>query len=333
MSNRWDKNNINITCDDTALDTLKSLLVKLRRMGIEGSSREIKIEDEPETYDWDGDGPNQIGTISINGEEIQENMLTTNKNLQKIQEIMFLSKTKASTLVNMDSFSKIIFLVSIFFAGISSSVLTFRSPSRASKKQEGYLVTMLVISFLSSATMSLINYLVKKQMIVNFLSSREGQDFLLKKQLNIDNLLSLVNKMRQDFINVKENILKMSPNNSVKIINKVNNGGRIFKTREEELQDMVLNSIENNKKEVTFNEITFAKYFSYKFDLSNLKIKGLPSSYIGYEYSDVLEQFDDFFVSDDKRRKTISEIRESASQISKYTDRAIVELYKLQSEN
>lgn len=60
---------IEITCNDTALDALLPLLRELRMMGRAGASRSIKIEDWDgnHSFGFDGDGPDRIESIRVDG--------------------------------------------------------------------------------------------------------------------------------------------------------------------------------------------------------------------------------------------------------------------------
>jgi hypothetical protein len=62
-----------IKCNRTAADSLVPLLKELRRMGIAGCSRGIRIEDYDgeSNFGFDGDGPDHIDAIEMDGELIK----------------------------------------------------------------------------------------------------------------------------------------------------------------------------------------------------------------------------------------------------------------------
>lgn len=62
---------IEIECSDQAVEELMPLLRELQRMGHQGSSRSIKIEDwdGKNKFGFDGDGNAKITTLRVDGKE------------------------------------------------------------------------------------------------------------------------------------------------------------------------------------------------------------------------------------------------------------------------
>lgn len=64
---------IEIKCSGQAVEELVPLLRELKRMGSQGSSRSIKIEDwdGKNNFGFDGDGSSKIGDIVVDGSSVE----------------------------------------------------------------------------------------------------------------------------------------------------------------------------------------------------------------------------------------------------------------------
>lgn len=65
-----DKHTVEIKLNESALEEIIPLLKYLKGMGDVGMSRSISIEDEKETFGFDGDGPSRIISIKVDDKEI-----------------------------------------------------------------------------------------------------------------------------------------------------------------------------------------------------------------------------------------------------------------------
>ena len=69
-----ERHTIEIECSDQAAEELLPLLRELKRMGSQGSSRSIKIEDwdGKNSFGFDGDGAAKIVSLKFDGKEYEE---------------------------------------------------------------------------------------------------------------------------------------------------------------------------------------------------------------------------------------------------------------------
>lgn len=65
------RHTIELVCSDQAVEELVPLLREFQRMGRQGSSRSVKIEDwdGKNSFGFDGDGNAKIDTIKVDGKE------------------------------------------------------------------------------------------------------------------------------------------------------------------------------------------------------------------------------------------------------------------------
>jgi hypothetical protein len=68
---------VEFEASDEAAESLVPLLKELKKMGSQGSSRDIKIEDWDgrDRFGFDGDGASKIGTIKVDGQVVEESLL------------------------------------------------------------------------------------------------------------------------------------------------------------------------------------------------------------------------------------------------------------------
>lgn len=67
------ENKIEIECSPFAAKQLIPLIKEIEYMGNIGASRQIKIDDydNEDSFGFDGDGSSKIGSVKLNGEEIE----------------------------------------------------------------------------------------------------------------------------------------------------------------------------------------------------------------------------------------------------------------------
>lgn len=68
------RHTIEIVCSDQAVEELAPLLRELKRMGSQGSSRSITIEDwdGKANFGFDGDGAAKIDSLKVDGKEYED---------------------------------------------------------------------------------------------------------------------------------------------------------------------------------------------------------------------------------------------------------------------
>lgn len=69
------KHKIVIECNSEAKDSLLPILDTLRYLGSAGSSRSVEVEDHG-SYFFDGDGPDRIHSIEVDGDEVKSGDFT-----------------------------------------------------------------------------------------------------------------------------------------------------------------------------------------------------------------------------------------------------------------